>query len=125
MEDRSVFDLEASDTPSSVAYGGHPDHVMDAYGEHRPSDYPVALLHGGYWRPEIDRTYLRPLAARLAHHVTVYNIEYRRVPGIRPGSSTMCAPPWLTSEPWATRRSSWGTAPEVTWHSSPRSTDRS
>lgn len=81
MEDRSVFDLVASPTPRSVRFGEHPDQVMDVYGEHRPATYPVALLHGGYWRPEFDRTYLRPLAEQLAQHATVYNIEYRRVPG--------------------------------------------
>ena len=81
MEDRSVFDLVASHTPRPLRYGEHPDQVIDAYSEHRPSEHPVALLHGGYWRPEFDRSYLRPLAEHLAEYVTVYNIEYRRVPG--------------------------------------------
>jgi acetyl esterase/lipase len=81
MEDRSVFDLVASHAVQSVQYGDHPDHVMDVTGQDHRSGHPVALLHGGYWRPEFDRTYLRPLAASLAHHVTVYNVEYRRVPG--------------------------------------------
>lgn len=81
MEDRSVFDLVAPHAIPQAHYGDGPDHVMDVLGEHRVSAHPVALLHGGYWRPEFDRTYLRPLAVRLADHVPVYNVEYRRVPG--------------------------------------------
>jgi len=81
MEDRSVFDLVLPHAIPQAHYGDGPDHVMDVLGEHHVSAHPVALLHGGYWRPEFDRTYLRPLAGHLAQHVTVYNIEYRRVPG--------------------------------------------
>lgn len=80
MEDRSVFDLTV-ESVGTEPYGEDPDHVLEITGEHREGTRPIALIHGGYWRPEFDRTYLRPLAARLGKHVRTYNIEYRRVPG--------------------------------------------
>lgn len=81
MEDRSVFDLTSDAPAHRVAYGAHPDQVMDVVGTGLESSHPIALLHGGYWRPQFDRTYLRPLASTLGASVTTYNVEYRRVPG--------------------------------------------
>lgn len=64
-------------------YGPGPDQVADLYlaTQARPS-VPVLLIHGGFWRPEYDRTHLRPMAAALAAggHSTLL-IEYARVPG--------------------------------------------
>ena len=81
MEDRSVFDLISEDPSESEHYGGLPDQILDVIGAHHPAAHPIAVIHGGYWRPHFDRTYLRPLVSRLGMHVTTYNIEYRRVPG--------------------------------------------
>lgn len=39
----------------------------------------VVLIHGGFWRPEYDRTHLRPMASALPWPVV--SIEYRRIPG--------------------------------------------
>lgn len=85
MEDRSVFDLAVAPADTE-RYGEYPDHVLDIVGKRCEATYPIALIHGGYWRPTFDRTYLRPLAARLGTHVTAYNIEYRRAPGRHPST---------------------------------------
>ena len=65
-------------------YGYGPDQVADVYPAPAgtPPRVPVVLIHGGYWRPEYDRTHLRPLAHALAEagHRTV-SVEYRRRPG--------------------------------------------
>jgi aminocarboxymuconate-semialdehyde decarboxylase len=43
----------------------------------------VVLLHGGFWRPQWDRTHLRPMAAALADAGwPVFLPEYRRIPGV-------------------------------------------
>jgi pimeloyl-ACP methyl ester carboxylesterase len=62
----------------SVAYGDHPDQVVEWRG-----DGPVvAVLHGGFWRPVWDRATTVPLAIALARAGwRTANVEYRRRPG--------------------------------------------
>ncbi len=83
-EDRSVLEREAPAPDSTWSYGDGPDEVADIYLPPAAAAYavPVLLVHGGYWRPEYDRTHLRPMAAALAAagHATVL-IEYPRRPG--------------------------------------------
>jgi acetyl esterase/lipase len=62
-----------------VAYGPHPDQVVDL---HLPDRLPaplVVLVHGGFWRKEYDRAHLAPMARALvsAGHVVALP-EYRR-----------------------------------------------
>jgi len=67
-----------------VAYGGDALQVADVRrgGGRRPL---LVLIHGGFWRPDIDRAHTGPMAAALAAcGFTVAAIEYRRVPG-QPG----------------------------------------
>lgn len=61
-------------------YGASPDAVVERYG---PEDAPaVVLVHGGYFRPGVDRTHSRPQARALAAAGwQVFLPEYRRVPG--------------------------------------------
>ncbi|WP_405166374.1 alpha/beta hydrolase [Nocardia sp. NBC_01499] len=62
-----------------TSYGSHPDQVMEVFGESGPT---VVNIHGGYFRPTIDRTHARPLARALAREgFRVVLPEYRRVPG--------------------------------------------
>jgi acetyl esterase/lipase len=84
-EDRSVLTREGPPPSRSWAYGTDPDNVIDGY---LPADVgaqgsgaPVALVHGGFWRPDFDRGHLRPMAAALAAagHPTAL-LEYRRIP---------------------------------------------
>lgn len=89
-EDRSVLSLSAAAPSREWVYGPRPDTVADIYlPDHLPSPDAgtpgravVLLVHGGFWRPEYDRTHLRPMAAALA--VAGYPtllVEYARTPG--------------------------------------------
>lgn len=83
-EDRSVLERAARPPDRTRAYGAGPDRVIDLYDRpaSAPALAPVVLVHGGYWRPEYDRTHLRPMAAALAergHPVSL--LEYTRSPG--------------------------------------------
>ena len=65
-------------------YGEGHDRVADVYWPPTGSAgrAPVVLVHGGYWRPEYDRTHLRPMAEALAaagHPVLL--VGYSRIPG--------------------------------------------
>jgi acetyl esterase/lipase len=83
-EDRSVLEREAPAPDETWAYGTGPDEIADVYRppSGAPEGTPVLLVHGGFWRPDYDRSHLRPMAAALAAagHVTVL-IEYPRRPG--------------------------------------------
>lgn len=60
----------------TVAYGRHPDQVVDRRGD---GPRAVVLVHGGFWRPEYDRSTTRALAVHLAREGwTTWNVEYRR-----------------------------------------------
>jgi acetyl esterase/lipase len=83
-ENRSVL-TRAADPPDRIeAYGALPDQVADirsgsAEAAHRPL---LLLVHGGFWRPHIDRTHTGPMTMALAAAGwTVASLEYRRVPG--------------------------------------------
>jgi acetyl esterase/lipase len=83
-EDRSILTRSARVPDATWAYGADPAQVMDAYlpGDARSGQDAVLLVHGGFWRPEYDRTHLRPMAAALADlGFAALLIEYRRVPG--------------------------------------------
>ncbi len=69
MEDRSVLDRPARVSDADFYFGD-------------PARPVIVLLHGGFWRPEWDRTHLRPMAAALADlGWPVLLPEFRRVPG--------------------------------------------
>lgn len=64
-----------------VKYGNDPDQVIEFYGDGNNSCVAV-LIHGGFWRPTIDRSHLQPLAKALADTgFYVALVEYRRVQG--------------------------------------------
>ncbi|WP_053803499.1 alpha/beta hydrolase family protein [Streptomyces rimosus] len=77
-EETALFGLAPVAPDATLAYGPHPDQVIDLYGP--AADGPVVLLlHGGFWRAAYDRTHLSPLAAELARHgLPVALAEYRR-----------------------------------------------
>jgi acetyl esterase/lipase len=84
QEDRSVL-ARLADPPDRIeAYGPLPDQVADirsgpVEAAHRPL---LLLVHGGFWRPHIDRAHTGPMAMTLAAAGwTVASLEYRRVPG--------------------------------------------
>ncbi|MGI5143510.1 MULTISPECIES: alpha/beta hydrolase family protein [unclassified Streptomyces] len=63
----------------TLSYGELPDQVIDL---RIPPGIPaplVVLVHGGFWRPERDRTYIAPMAHALAAAGYVVAVpEYRR-----------------------------------------------
>jgi len=63
-----------------VRYGSEPDQIAEVHGT---GTGIVVLLHGGYFRPGIDRGHARGLATDLAGATghQVWLAEYRRVPG--------------------------------------------
>lgn len=62
-------------------YGRDADQVIEFFGETNTGKRLI-LIHGGYWRPTIDRAHLRPLAKALAErNFKVALLEYRRVQG--------------------------------------------
>lgn len=66
------------------SYGPHPDQVIEWYAAVASGERaPVVVVHGGFFRPSIDRTHARPMAAALAERLNapVVLMEYRRVPG--------------------------------------------
>ncbi|QNE18437.1 alpha/beta hydrolase [Kribbella qitaiheensis] len=80
-EDRSVLTRAAREPDELLRYGEHADQVMDVWHakDYRPL---VVFIHGGFWRPEYDRTHARPLGEALADEGwPVASLEYRREPG--------------------------------------------
>ncbi|MFI9170923.1 alpha/beta hydrolase [Streptomyces lincolnensis] len=83
-EEESAFSHPAVDPDVSVAYGDHPDQVIDFYaphGEAGPGGLSplVVVLHGGAWRTSYDRRHVSPFAGWLAlRGFAVASVEYRR-----------------------------------------------
>ena len=79
-EDRSILTRPADPPDAVVAYGIDPAQVADVRygGGRRPL---VVLIHGGFWRPEIDRAHTGSMTVALAREGwTVAAIEYRSIP---------------------------------------------
>ena len=81
-EDRSVLSRGALPPDHSVAYGADPAQIMEVrIGREPASQRPlVVLIHGGFWRPDIDRVHMRVMADALAEAGwTTVLPEYARV----------------------------------------------
>ncbi|WP_431772137.1 alpha/beta hydrolase family protein [Streptomyces cucumeris] len=82
-EEASLLGLAPVAPDATVAYGEHPDQIVDfhlppggAVGGAAPL---VLLFHGGAWRAPYDRQHLSPFAAHLASRgFAVASAEYRR-----------------------------------------------
>ncbi len=84
VDDRSVLTRAVAPPDTTVSYGTLPEHIADVrFGDERAIHRPlVVIVHGGFWRPTIDRAHTGPMAVALAERGwTVAAIEYRRVPG--------------------------------------------
>lgn len=65
-----------------IAYGEHPDQVLELHGSPNTAHRSLVLLHGGYFRQAYDRSHLRPMASALARRgALVILVEYRRAGG--------------------------------------------
>ena len=65
------------------SYGPHPDQIVEWHGPNEPGAAPVMFIHGGFFRPAIDRSHARLTAATLAAatQTPVALAGYRRIPG--------------------------------------------
>ncbi|MEU6594027.1 alpha/beta hydrolase [Streptomyces sp. NPDC046881] len=83
-EEESAFSHAPVDPDATVAYGDHPDQVIDFYAPRPGPDSGalaplVVVLHGGAWRAPYDRRHITPFADYLARRgFAVANVEYRR-----------------------------------------------
>jgi acetyl esterase/lipase len=82
-EEASAFSHPAVDPDVTMAYGGHPDQVIDFYAPREPDPDVltplVVVLHGGAWRAPYDRRHITPFVDFLARRgFAVANVEYRR-----------------------------------------------
>ncbi len=91
-EDRTLAWLQGEGGPSRlveatlIVYGDQPDQVVELHEPPHSAgpDAPrtLVVVHGGYFRPAVDRTHARPMARALAAAGwRVALAEYRRVPG--------------------------------------------
>ncbi len=81
MDDDSVLMRPAPEPDVVASYGPGALDVADVQlgGDDQPL---VIVLHGGFWRPEYDRTHLRAMIHALAAEgFTAAAAEYRRIPG--------------------------------------------
>lgn len=82
VEDAALDRLLTAEVGVGVVshYGEDPDQVWELWGS--TDDPVIVVVHGGFFRPTIDRTHARPLAAALAEGgFAVVLAEYRRRPG--------------------------------------------
>jgi acetyl esterase/lipase len=83
-EDESVLSRSAAPADRLLAYGAQPDQNIEVRDGRNGADQRplVILIHGGFWRPDIDRRHMRPMAdAIAAAGWTVALPEYARMPG--------------------------------------------
>ena len=83
-EDRSILSRTAPPPDAVLSYGPDADAVADlrsggAQASRRPL---LVIVHGGFWRPDFDRSHVQPMAAALAEAGWSSVVpEYRRIPG--------------------------------------------
>jgi acetyl esterase/lipase len=79
---REILSRPAPPADRTVAYGPHPEQVVDLRLPSGPGQDRtlVVLVHGGFWRAAYDRTHTGPLADALARAGYLVAVpEYRRV----------------------------------------------
>jgi acetyl esterase/lipase len=83
VDDRSVLSRKAAPPDEVVRYGDLPEQIAEVrFGKNNAEQRPlIILIHGGFWRPPIDRTHTGPMAEAIAANWSVASIEYRRIPG--------------------------------------------
>lgn len=83
-EDRSVLTRSAGPADRIVAYGDDPGQIIEVRdGRDGAPERPLVLIvHGGFWRPDIDLGHARPMAQAIAAAGwTVALPEYARISG--------------------------------------------
>lgn len=82
-EDLSILSRTATPPDLSLRYGDHVDQIADIRYGSKGIELPlVVLIHGGFWKPEYDRTHAEAMSCALAEAGwTTLTLEYRRVSG--------------------------------------------
>ncbi len=83
-EDESILTRNARPADRIMTYGAEPVQDMEVrFGGETAGKRPlVIIIHGGFWRPDIDRAHARPMAEAIAAAgFTVVLPEYSRVAG--------------------------------------------
>ncbi|MEY4883478.1 MAG: hypothetical protein RIS34_1332 [Pseudomonadota bacterium] len=82
-EDLSILTRQARAPDRTLTYGTGTDQVADIRYGRRGGQLPlVVLIHGGFWKPQYDRTHTQAMSSALADAGwTVLTLEYRRIPG--------------------------------------------
>ena len=74
QEDRSILTRVAPAADAIIGYGTHPEQVAEVRYGRGGEDHPLLVfIHGGFWRPSIDRTHTGPLCTAL----TADGMEHR------------------------------------------------
>jgi acetyl esterase/lipase len=84
VEDRSVLTRPATPPDAVVSYGERDENIADVrYGKVGAANHPLVIfIHGGFWRPQFDRSHASSMCAAIAGAGwTTAAIEYRRIPG--------------------------------------------
>lgn len=80
-EDWSIIHADHPHPDVTIRYAPGPDGVIDVFGS-QESEQALVFVHGGYWRPEHDRTHTRNAMQALANSgLLCLSVEYRRIPG--------------------------------------------
>ena len=82
-EDLSILSRTAYPPDLTLSYGDHADQVADIrYGRQGSELALIVLIHGGFWKPEYDRTHAEAMSCALAEAGwTTLTMEYRRISG--------------------------------------------
>ncbi|WP_405916537.1 alpha/beta hydrolase family protein [Streptomyces sp. NBC_00728] len=96
-EEASAFSHPPVDPDVTMAYGDHPDQVIDFYAPRDPDPTVptplVVVLHGGAWRAPYDRRHITPFADFLTRRgFAVANVEYRRGEETPPAAARLLIP---------------------------------
>ncbi|MFD5639777.1 alpha/beta hydrolase [Streptomyces sp. NPDC127077] len=96
-EEASAFSHPPVDPDVTLAYGDHPDQVIDFYAPRDPDPEVltplVVVLHGGAWRAPYDRRHITPFADFLTRRgFAVANVEYRRGEATSPAAKGPAIP---------------------------------
>jgi acetyl esterase/lipase len=66
-EDESILFRRARPPEQVIGYGADPAQIMEVRSGAGAAGRPlVILVHGGFWRADIDRVHVRPMADAIA-----------------------------------------------------------
>lgn len=80
-ENWSIIFADHPQPKEELQFGPHPRQAIDIFGDAR-CESAILFVHGGFWRPEHDRTHARTALDALGRAgVQCFSIDYRCIPG--------------------------------------------